>query len=220
MVRAHEHDRGALRNLAQHTYFDRSFSCDAVKILPGEYYFTDKNMMLTTLLGSCVAACIHDRVSGIGGMNHFLLPEVGQDVESPVSESMRYGSFAMEVLINDLLKSGARRANLVAKVFGGGNVLPGMTTLNVGSKNARFVLNYLKTDNIPVLSEDLEDKYPRRVCFFPASGKVMVKKLKENIEFGFIKQELAYQAELKRAPVNGEIDLFDPAFNANQRTLP
>ena len=197
-----------INQLARHAYFDRGFACDAVKILPGEYYFTGKDIMLTTVLGSCVAACIHDRVSGIGGMNHFLLPEAGSEADSPVSETMRYGSFAMEVLINDLLKSGARRANLVAKVFGGGNVLPGMTTMNVGSKNARFVLNYLKTDNIPVLSEDLEDKYPRKVCFFPMSGKVLVKKLKESAGMNVLQQDLIYTAHLKMVKPAGEFDLF------------
>jgi chemotaxis protein CheD len=200
----------ALQQLARHAYFDRNFSCDAVRVLPGEYYFTGKDIMLTTVLGSCVAACIHDRVSGIGGMNHFLLPDVGgdADADSLVSESMRYGSFAMEVLINNLLKAGARRNNLVAKVFGGGNVLPGMTTLNVGSKNARFVLNYLKTDNIPVLSEDLEDRFPRKVCFFPVSGKVMVKKLRDSAGPSLIKQELIYKDSLKLARTVCEIDLF------------
>jgi chemotaxis protein CheD len=204
------HD-AALQQLARYAYFDRNFSCDAVRILPGEYYFTGKDIMLTTVLGSCVAACIQDRISGIGGMNHFLLPDNGgdTDADSPVSDSMRYGSFAMEVLINNLLKSGARRCNLVAKVFGGGNVLPGMTTLNVGARNAQFVLRYLKTDNIPVLSEDLEDRYPRKVCFFPATGKVMVKKLKENRDANLIRQELNYTDSLKLSRSVGEIDLFD-----------
>ncbi len=200
----------ALPHVAKYSYFDRNFSCDAIRVMPGEYYFTTDEIMLTTVLGSCVAACIHDRVSGIGGMNHFLLPDAGREVDAdcPVSDSMRYGSYAMEVLINSLLKSGARRANLVAKVFGGGNVLPGMTTLNIGAQNARFVLKYLKTDNIPVLSEDLEDRYPRKVCFFPRSGKVMVKKMKENNVPKLIEQELIYKDGLTLSRPVGEIDLF------------
>ena len=96
----------------------------------------------------------------------------------------------------------------MAKVVGGGNVLPGMTTMNVGSKNARFVLNYLKTDNIPVLSEDLEDKYPRKVCFFPMSGKVLVKKLKESAGMNVLQQDLIYTAHLKMVKPAGEFDLF------------
>ncbi|MCX7250498.1 MAG: chemoreceptor glutamine deamidase CheD [Burkholderiales bacterium] len=199
--------------VAQGHYFDKTFGCQAVRVLPGEYFYTDQSLMMTTVLGSCVAACIRDRVRGIGGMNHFLLPEGASDADSPVSESMRYGAYAMEVLINDLLKAGARREHLEAKVFGGGNVLPGMTSINVGARNARFVLNYLQTDNIPVLVEDLLDIYPRKVCFFPHSGKVMVRKLKQNLDTTVLTTEREYQkrlgATLKQAPVSGgDIDLF------------
>src|ERR1700693_3574707 len=109
----------ASEQFATNVYFDRTFDCDAAKILPGEYFFTHKDMMIVTVLGSCVSACIRDRVSGIGGMNHFMLPDGGGENDSPVSASMRYGSYAMEVLINDVLKAGARRENLEAKVFGG-----------------------------------------------------------------------------------------------------
>ena len=123
--------QGIEEQFANNVYYDRTFDRDAAKILPGEYYFTCKDMLIVTVLGSCVAACIRDRVTGIGGMNHFMLP-AGGDPDSPVSASMRYGTYAMEVLINELLKSGARRENLEAKVFGGGNVLAGFTSINVG----------------------------------------------------------------------------------------
>jgi len=194
-------------------YFDKTFDCQAVRVLPGEYFYTDKSLMMTTVLGSCVSACIRDRVRGIGGMNHFLLPDGATDADSPISESMRYGAYAMEVLINDLLKAGARREHLEAKVFGGGNVLPGMTSINVGARNARFVLNYLQTDNIPVLVEDLLDIYPRKICYFPHSGKVMVRKLKQNLDTSVLTREREYLrslgASLKKAPVsNNDIDLF------------
>ncbi|OGT27206.1 MAG: chemotaxis protein CheD, partial [Gallionellales bacterium RIFOXYD2_FULL_52_7] len=129
-------------------YFDRTFNVDAVKILPGEYYVTGRNMVLVTVLGSCVAACIRDRQTGIGGMNHFMLPDNKSDNGNPVGLAGRYGTYAMELMINQMLKSGARRANLEAKVFGGGNVLRGFTVANVGERNAEFVLNYLKTEKI------------------------------------------------------------------------
>lgn len=122
--------------LATNLYFDRNFDCEAAKILPGEYYFTRKPMLIVTVLGSCVAACLRDRTTGIGGMNHFMLPDGSGDGASPASASMRYGAYAMEVLINQLLKAGARRENLEAKVFGGGNVLRGFTAMNVGECNA------------------------------------------------------------------------------------
>lgn len=195
--------------LAKHHYYDRLFQVDAVKVLPGEYYVTDKPLMVTTVLGSCVAACIRDRRSGIGGMNHFLLPE-GSDDSSPLSESMRYGSYAMEILINEILKLGGQRSNLEAKVFGGGNVLPGMTTMNVGARNAHFVLEYLKTDGISVSVQDLLDNFPRRVCFWPNDGKVMVKKLKRAPEEDVVGQERLYQSSLRKTAAAdvGSIDLF------------
>ncbi|QNA89601.1 chemoreceptor glutamine deamidase CheD [Massilia sp. Dwa41.01b] len=192
---------------ATNVYYDRTFDVDAAKILPGEYYYTAKNMLIVTVLGSCVSACIRDRISGLGGMNHFMLPDSG-DGSSPVSASMRYGTFAMEVLINDLLKAGARRENLEAKVFGGGAVLRGFTAMNVGERNAAFVTSFLKTERIPVLAEDLNDIHPRKVYFFPRTGKVLVKKLMQTQNDTLAKRELDYAKRLKVEPVGGDIDLF------------
>jgi chemotaxis protein CheD len=193
--------------LATRIYFDRSFNCDSAKILPGEYYFTNKDMMIVTVLGSCVSACIRDRVTGIGGMNHFMLPDGGGEADSPVSASMRYGTYAMEVLINELLKAGARRENLEAKVFGGGAVIKGMTAMNVGERNARFVKTYLAMEKIQITAEDLNDVWPRRVHYFPRTGKVMVKKLREQ-DNTLISYEKEYAGKLSAKPVTGEIDLF------------
>ena len=196
------------KQFATNVYYDRTFDCDVAKILPGEYYFTGKNMLIVTVLGSCVSACIRDRITGLGGMNHFMLPDGGGDAGSPVSASMRYGTFAMEVLINDLLKAGARREHLEAKVFGGGAVLRGFTAMNVGERNAAFVMQFLKTERIPVLAEDLNDIHPRKVYFFPRTGKVMVKKLMQTRNDTLAKRELDYARRLKVEPVGGEIDLF------------
>jgi chemotaxis protein CheD len=189
-------------------YFDRTFDCDAAKILPGEYFFTHKDMMIVTVLGSCVSACIRDRISGIGGMNHFMLPDGGGENDSPVSASMRYGTYAMEVLINDVLKAGARRENLEAKVFGGGNVLRGFIAINVGERNAQFVRNFLKAENIRIVAEDLNDIFPRKVYFFPRTGKVLVKKLKQMNNNTLVNREQDYASRLQKTPVGGEIDLF------------
>ena len=193
---------------ATNFYFDRSFGLNAAKILPGEYYFTPEDKVIVTVLGSCVAACIRDRVSGIGGMNHFMLPDGSSDAMGLLSASMRYGTFAMEVLINDLLKAGARRENLEAKVFGGGRVLSNFTTLNVGQRNAQFVRDYLKTERIKILAEDLEDVYPRKVYFFPRTGKVLVKKLRKINNNTIANREQDYATRLRRAPVSGSVDLF------------
>ncbi len=194
--------------LATNLYFDRNFDCEAAKILPGEYYYTRKPMLIVTVLGSCVAACIRDRISGIGGMNHFMLPDSGGDSTNPLSASMRYGAYAMEVLINQLLKAGAHRNNLEAKVFGGGNVLRGFTAINVGERNAEFVREFLRAENIRIVAEDLNDVHPRKVYFFPATGKVLVKKLKQLNNYTLVKREQDYAGRLKTNEVGGEIDLF------------
>jgi len=195
------------KHLATNIYYDRGFDTDAAKILPGEYYFTPKDMVIVTVLGSCVSACIRDRVSGIGGMNHFMLPNDGNE-GGIISASMRYGTYAMEILINELLKAGARRENLEAKVFGGGHVLQGFIAINVGERNSQFVKEYLKTEGIRIVAEDLEDIYPRKVYFFPRTGKVMVKKLKQLHNNTLANREQDYANRLSTRPSSGDIELF------------
>jgi chemotaxis protein CheD len=195
-----------LEQFATNVYYDRTFDCQAAKILPGEYYFTNKDMLIVTVLGSCVSACIRDRVTGLGGMNHFMLPDGGDG--SPISASARYGSYAMEILINDLLKAGAKRDNMEAKVFGGGAVLKGFTAINVGERNAAFVQTFLKNERIRIVAEDLNDIYPRKVYFFPRTGKVLVKKLMQTHNDTLAKRESEYASRLKKQPVAGEIELF------------
>ncbi|WP_439687038.1 chemoreceptor glutamine deamidase CheD [Cupriavidus oxalaticus] len=166
--------------LATRTYFDREFGKQAVKLLPNEYYVAREDVVLTTVLGSCVAACIRDEVAGVGGMNHFMLPDDeggSSSGDRMLSPSMRYGSYALEVLINELLKMGARRERLEAKVFGGGAVLANMTTLNIGDRNADFVLRYLKAEEIRVAAQDLRGPHARRVSYFPIGGLALVRRL-------------------------------------------
>lgn len=194
--------------VATNLYFDKSFNSQAVKLLPGEYYVTDKDMLLVTVLGSCVAACIRDCYSGIGGMNHFMLPDGGGDAGSLLNASARYGTYAMEILINQLLKLGARRCNLEAKVFGGGNVLDGLTVANVGPRNADFVLKFLQTEKIKVVAKDLVDIYPRKVYFFPKNSKVMVKKLRNLHNTTISQREKDYRQRLRKVDLGGDIELF------------
>lgn len=201
-------EQGYEELLAPNHYFDRDFDMPAAKILPGEYYSTSRDMLLVTVLGSCVGACIRDRISGIGGMNHFMLPDSGQDKSNPLGESARYGAYAMEILVNQLLKLGAKREHLEAKVFGGGNVLRGFILANVGERNSEFVLNFLKTENIKVVAQDLLDIYPRKVYFFPKSGKVLVKKLRTVHNDTIVEREKEYSTRLHYAKVEGEVDLF------------
>ena len=194
--------------VATNLYFDKNFNSQAVKLLPGEYYVTDKDLLLVTVLGSCVAACIRDCYSGIGGMNHFMLPDGGGDPGSPLNASARYGTYAMEILINQLLKLGARRCNLEAKVFGGGNVLDGLTVANVGQRNADFVLKFLQTEKIRVVAQDLVDIFPRKVYFFPKSSKVMVKKLRNMHNTTISQREKHYRQRLHQVDSGGEVELF------------
>ena len=194
--------------LASNLYFDRNYSLDAVKVLPGEYYVTSRDMVLVTVLGSCVAACIRDYHSGIGGMNHFMLPDNNSDDSSPLNPSARYGTYAMEILINHITKLGARRAFLEAKVFGGGNVLKGFTVTNVGQRNADFVLKFLSTEKIRIGAQDLVDIYPRKVYYFPNNGKVMGKKLRNIHNDTVIEREKAYGSRLKISKVGGDGELF------------
>ncbi|HEX5364590.1 MAG TPA: chemoreceptor glutamine deamidase CheD [Gallionella sp.] len=194
--------------LAPNVYFDREHDIEAAKILPGEYYATGRDMVLVTVLGSCVCACLRDRKSGIGGMNHFMLPDAGGDQGGPLADSARYGAYAMEILINQLLKIGAKRENLEAKVFGGGAVLRGFTIANVGERNAEFVLDFLRTESIPVLAQDLLDIYPRKVYFFPATGLVRVKKLKQVHNNTVVDREAEYKMRLRYSKVEGDVELF------------
>lgn len=193
-------------HLANNRYYDRNFQAEAAKILPGEYCVSDQGMLLVTVLGSCVAACIRDVELGIGGMNHFMLPDDGG--RDTLGSSARYGTYAMEVLINHLFKMGARRNRLEAKVFGGGAVLASLSSSNVGARNAEFVLDYLKMEKVPVVAKDLLDSYPRKVYYFPKTGRVLVKKLHRVHNETLFSRERDYKDRLSGAKVEGDVELF------------
>ena len=185
-------------------FFDAHFKTEAVKVLPGEFFVHDEDVAIMTTLGSCIAACLWDRERKVGGMNHFMLPD-----GAGAADCGRYGSYAMELLINELIKRGASRTTLEAKVFGGGAVIAGMTTINVGERNTQFVLDYLKTERIAVVSKDVLDVYPRKVCFLPASGKAMVKRLAPSNPEAIVAQErAAAQQAVPATTGGGSIDLF------------
>ena len=188
-------------------WYEAQFRNEAVKVLPGEYFVYHEDILIMTTLGSCIAACLWDRNAKVGGMNHFMLPEgSGQDA---ASSSGRYGSFAMELLINEMMKLGATRATMEAKVFGGGQVISGMSSMNVGERNTAFVLDYLKAEHIPVVSKDVLDIYPRKVCLLPASGKAMVKRLASaNNEALAALERTAAQKVTPAASGGGSVDLF------------
>jgi len=184
-------------------YFDHHFQFNAVKVLPGEYFVSGENIVIMTVLGSCIAACLWDSRARVGGMNHFMLPE-----SDSTDVSGRYGSYAMELLINEMLKLGARRETMQAKIFGGGQVMANFTTMNVGERNTSFVVNYLQTERIPIVSEDVLDIYPRKVVFFPATGKAMVKRLAHAHPEALAQEVRGNAATVAKATSGGSVDLF------------
>lgn len=188
-------------------YYDPHLERESVKLLPGEYFATRRDVALVTVLGSCVAACLRDREQGIGGMNHFMLPRRGDDA-GPVSESARYGVHAMELLVNQLVRLGARRRNLEAKVFGGGNVVPGFTALNIGEANAQFVRSFLRAESIPVVAEDLQGTISRKVYFFPVSGRVLVRGINRTHNQTILEREVQYFERLRELPAGGQVEMF------------
>ncbi len=182
-----------------------------VKILPGEYYVTRFDEAITTVLGSCISACIRDPVAGVGGMNHFMLPEDnsvhsvnGRD--APVVLSTRYGSHAMESLINDLLKLGAVRQRMEIKVFGGGRVLSAMT--DIGARNIDFVVSYLDLERLRIDAKDVGGEQPRKVVYFPSDGKVRVRRLRPIENRGISDREKLYMESLRAKDEGGDIELF------------
>ena len=189
-------------------YWDKYHGKYVAKILPGECYVTTNDELVATVLGSCVSACIRDKVFGIGGMNHFMLPasEGSSRRGSWLSEANRYGNFAMEHLINEILKNGGERNNLEIKLFGGGKVVGNMS--DVGKRNIDFVLDYLNTESLAVIAQDLGDVFPRKVIYFPMTGRVKMKKLKSMHNDTIVKREVDYQDALKQQPVSGDVELF------------
>lgn len=150
-------------------YFDPKFKTTAVRVLPGDFHVTEKDEMLLTVLGSCVAACIRDPLTGIGGMNHFMLPSSKDGQWGKTAAAMRYGNHAMETLINEILKMGCPRERLEIKLFGGGNV--SSAKVKIGTQNSKFVLNYLSYEGLPHAAADLGGPYARRIHFSLQPGK-------------------------------------------------
>ena len=192
-------------------YWDQENKIVAAKLMPGDYYVTNQDEMITTVLGSCVAACIWDVVTGVGGMNHFMLPETSKSRlndrdEAVVGNASRYGNYAMEHLINSILQNGGKRKNLEVKLFGGGKIIA--TLGDVGARNIQFVLDYVDTEALNLVSQDLGDIYPRKVNFFPHTGRVRMKKIKDIHNQTIFLREKQYSSSIKDAPVEGSVELF------------
>lgn len=189
-------------------FFDSSIGAWVVKLLPGEFYVTPQtDEVIVTILGSCVAACIRDPLAGLGGMNHFMLPQGGSRQWNGESESARFGNFAMEKLINELLKAGCSRASLEIKVFGGANVIQSRNA--VGTGNSEFILRYLHAEGLRCAVQDLGGHYPRRIHFYPMSGRVVRRFLNNSSATSVVSEENAYARQLSSQATAGDIELFD-----------
>jgi len=196
-----------------HRFWDSAQRCHAVKILPGEFYVSAGEEMISTVLGSCVSACIFDARRRLGGMNHFMLPEpapggvAGRDDWAGVAgRAARYGSDAMEQLINAILGAGGRRDELEVKIVGGGRVLAQMT--DIGRRNIDFVRRYVETERLRLVAADVGDVYPRQVQFFPASGRLRVRRLTRAADAVLVAGERQYLKRLANDPIKGEVELF------------
>ena len=200
-------ERDASSGLARPaTYLDRNFQLPAAKIGPGEVYATQRDMVIVTVLGSCVSACLRDPGTNVGGMNHFMLPFQAVDTRGPLSESARYGAYAMELLVNHMLSLGARRERIQAKVFGAGRIVPGMS--DVGARNADFAIEYLQRERIPIVAQDLGRTEASKVYFFPRSGRVLLKRLKQLPNDTVMRRERLYAEKLHTLVKAKPADLF------------
>lgn len=211
-----KHQAGGLHDGIKR-YYDHNLEHTVVKLMTGDCYFTgDRSEMLVTILGSCVSVCVRDPVAKCGGMNHILLPDAGEatinrnSIKDPGFE-LRFGAYSMEQLLNGLYKLGAQKHRLEVKVFGGANVVNFNTM--IGTKNSTFVLDFLKNEGIAVASRDIGGSHPRRLHYFPDTGKVMMRRLRRADDMRVVEEEKSFQKTAREHPeeithTTGDIELF------------
>jgi chemotaxis protein CheD len=186
-------------------FWDGNVRAWTAQILPGEFYVTTRpNEIITTVLGSCVAACIRDPIMSVGGMNHFMLPEAPSG--HPDGASARYGGYAIERLINEILKHGGRRNELELKIFGGGRIIEGLS--DIGESNISFVRNYADAEGIAIVAEDVGARFARRVRYHAHSGHVAVKRLPMLEAREVVSKEQQLRQRLAQQAKGGDVELF------------
>jgi chemotaxis protein CheD len=187
---------------------DNRFNQQVAIIMPGQHFVSRTPVIVYTVLGSCVSVCIRDTETNVGGMNHFMLPAPKRSQEDDSwGESGRYGSFAMELLINDILKRGGRRERFEVKVFGGGKIYSGEN--DVGASNAEWILKYLYKEGLYPEKKDLGDVFPRKIYYFSDSGKVLMKKIVRLKNDTIMQREQNYiQVIQKSSQTEGDVTLF------------
>ncbi len=188
----------------------RGFPVPVVTLHPGEYYSTREDLVLSTVLGSCVAVALFDPGSGIGGLNHFMLPGSVDRVRPLLSDSARYGMYAMELLINDMLKKGVRKQDLRAKVFGAASLLEfsGGSSGRISDNNIRFTFSYLEGEGIPVLARDVGGDLPRKIFLYSRTGKVLLKRIPRTRLTAIRREERSFLEDI-RTKEAGPVVLFD-----------
>jgi chemotaxis protein CheD len=193
--------------------YSENFKRNMVIIYPGEYHVTTEDV-ICTVLGSCIAVCLKDRKTGLGGMNHFMLPGDVRSTEMFLSESAKYGMFAMEQLLNEMIKRNGSKRDFEAKVFGGGHVLNfRKTDGNVPESNIEFVKAFLNMEQIPVVKQDVGGYAGRKIIFFPETSKVLLKRLESTVDSKIIQAEQEYKTKLfkdkeKLHEIGGDLTLF------------
>ncbi|AZZ96821.1 chemoreceptor glutamine deamidase CheD [Pseudoalteromonas sp. R3] len=188
-------------------FWDSGRGAVVAKVLPGEFYVSKSDELISTVLGSCIAACIYDERQGVGGMNHFMLPGVkGSSSIHADDLNCRYGNWAMEYLINEVIKNGARRENLKIKLFGGGKIISSMT--DIGNGNIRFAQAYVEEEQLTLVSHDVGGPWPRKVVFHPQTGKAQVKKLRQMHNDTIEKREVKYLHDIEEQGKQTDIELF------------
>lgn len=192
-------------------YWDAQRNMFAAKIVPGEYYVSTQAEIVTTVLGSCIAVCVWDTQSGIGGMNHFMLPSQGPNSsgnwgDTPVGSAARYGNVAMERLINAVIINGGSKARLAMKVFGGARVLD--IESDVGQKNIDFIMKFIEKEGYPIHAYDVGGPHPRKIVFYAGSGRVRLRKLYNTHNLTLKQREAQYYRKLRSQAIEGEVTLF------------
>lgn len=187
---------------------DTRFPHEIAAILPGEFFVSPDPMIVYTVLGSCVSACVRDPFARVGGMNHFMLPKPKDAGTDSWGESTRYGSYAMESLINEILKRGGNKGRLEIKLFGAGKIYDG--NIDVGARNAEWVMDYLRAEGLSACKTDLGDVYPRKIYYFTESGRVLMKKIERVKNHTIAERENEYAAKIQskeQAPAE-DVTLF------------
>ena len=200
---------GATHGATSDPYWEPKVNAFVITVQPGEFTVTRRSdLVLATLLGSCVSACISDPDIGVGGLNHFLLPGDTASTGHASAQATRYGVHAMEKLINEILKMGGVRSRLEAKLFGGANVIALSSANTVGDRNQAFTINFLRREGISVSATDMGGGRARRVFFKPATNRVLVHVLDRTDADRVRREEAQLNRRADAAPASGGIELF------------